>query len=452
MIFVIQEKRLFHYLPTWQVRLSIWLEKLTRELDDKGYPVKRSEDSFSEGLESLYADAGVEAPDIKTISNWCKLKNYPKGVKLDDLCMVSHLSRKWLKTDEWEHSFSNSPDEPLHDLCNAIDYFICSVQPNIKPTLFNNYEQDSFSRRYLDKIAKYWNISSIHEDNGYSLRRKIQDVSLSKLKTHGYSAIPFYLCSVVADDDITDSGLYAWYVELLCSTLIVSGNFYRKNIVFDKSFPQPYSDMPEYFGTCPNLLNVIAAFLFQSREEATIWFKDERIHSSFDEVKDDETLLKWIISGNNLLQKELEKSGSNYADIISIFHTNNIATNFFPAVLKPQIYIFEDHHHFIEPVCNESYDSIIFYLSPKTPTSATKVEKVVNGGEVRLVACQFRNDLGLQQSPWKYAANGNYNPDQYSWGYGGDGVRNLAYTLLYELFNSKNFRVKRNIEPVLISV
>jgi len=439
-----QERKSVQYLPSWRVRQSIWLEKLSLELEDKGYLVNRSEDSFSEGLESLYKDADAEAPDMETFSNWFKLKIYPKGTNLDNLCKVSILSRKWLKTDAWEQSLSDSMHESLHTLCNAIDYFICSVQPNIKPTLFKKDEQYSFSTRCLARIAGYWNISSIYDDEGHSLRRKIQDVSLSKLKTHGYSAIPFYLCSVVADEDVSDSENFDWYIDLLSSTLIVYANLYRKNIEFDKSYPEPYSDIPEYFGTCPNLLGTIAKFLFQSREEAINWFKDERIHCSFDEIKDGETLLKWIVSGDALLKKELEKLGSNYDEIKSIFHTNNILAKFLPEVLKLKINNSE-YQSFKETVNKESYDSFVFYLTPKTSNSVTKVEKVVNGGEIRLVSCQFPNDLGPEEISWKYATNGINTPDQYSWGYGGDGVRNLAYTLLFELFNSKNSRVERNI-------
>lgn len=415
-----QEIKSVRYLPSWRIRQSIWLEKLKLELEDKGYLVKRSEDSFSDGLESLYKDADVEAPDIETFSNWFKLKIYPKGEKLDHLCKVSLLSRKWLKTDAWEQSLSDSMHESLHTLCNAIDYFICSAQPNIKPTLFNKNEQDSFSIRCLDKIAKNWNISSVNEDHGGSLRKKVQDVSLSKLQTHGNSAIPFYLSCIAVNDDISEDECFDWYLDLLCSTLIISANLYRKNICFDSFYQYEDPDMAEYMGTCPNLLSAIGMFLLKPASKAESLFKDAEGYGNFDELLNSEFLLKMIMSGNKKLQEKIYNLGTNYEQVISTFQSYGITKIFLPELRKDQIN-FNKYLPFIEPRNLESNDLIIFNLAPRTSDKPPRIEKIVKNLPPSSIFCRLKGK----------------EADQISWGYGGDGVKNLAYTLLYELFNNK---------------
>lgn len=410
------QRRSVQYLPSWKLRQSIWVEKLAPKLEGKAFKVERSEDSFYEGIESLYKGGGVEFPDIKTISNWFKLKNYPRGEELDNLCKVSLLSRKWLKTDQWEHSLSDSPHESLHDLCNAIDYFICSVQPNIQPTLFKKNEQDTFSKRCLTKIGNHWNISSVNEDHGFSLRKTVQDVSLSKLKTHGSSAIPFYLSCVAVNEDISENECLDWYIDLLCSTLIISANLYRQNISFD--FLDP--DMPEYFGTCPNLLSAIGMFLLQPSSKAEGLFKDAESYGYFDEVQDCEILLKSIISGNMRLQEKFDNLGVSYGQVISTFHNYGITTIFLPEVRKDLINI-NKNLLFIEPKNLENSDFVVFNLFPKTSTNAIRIDKIVNNLPPSAVFCKLKGD----------------EPDRVSWGYGGHGVRNLAHTILYELFNNK---------------
>lgn len=403
-----ENRKAVQYLPSWEIRHSIWLKNLMLELQDRGF----SRDKMFDGVEKLHMDAGHPVPDAKTISNWIKKVNLPGGDKLGYLCNVSPSSKRWLKTD--------FDDEPLHYFLNALDYYICSIKPDIKPTLFNKDEQGNFSKLCLTKIADYWNISSVNEDHGRSLRKKVQDVSLSKLKTHGYSAMPFYLSCIAVNEDVSESECFDWYLDLLCSTLIISGNLHRQNIDFEMYYQYEDPDMTEYMGTCPNLLSAIGMFLLKPASKAEDLFKDAQGYGNFDELLNSELLLKMIMSGNMKLQEKFYNLGASYEQVISTFDSHGITTIFLPEVRKDQIN-FNKYLPFIEPRNLENNDLIIFNLDPRTSDNPPRIEKVVKNLPPSSIFCKLKGK----------------EPDQISWGYGGDGVRNLAYTLLYELFNNK---------------
>lgn len=409
------ERRAIQYLPTWEIRQAIWLKHLTLELSEKGYVGELTETDLCEGIETLHMDAGLTSPEVKTIKKWLNKSNYPKGEKLDRLLKACPSAAKWLKTDY--------SDEPLHNLLNASDYYCCSIQPNRHPTLFSTDEQKNFARGYLERVAARWEISSIIEGNESNLTSKLQDISLSKLQTHGHSAIPLYLCCIAQQKTFLERDYLDWYLDLLCSTLIVTANLYRQNFGFGLTFPLDYSDKVEFMGTCPNLLNAIGRFLLLPENDAADLYQDDSTHGGFDEILNSEKLFECIVSANEGLQRELSNLGINHQQVADVFSSGNVLPEIFvPKVHKDDIRI--SYPTAAEPVNYDAGDLITFYLLPEDSSNPRRIVKAVNGRSPELIACR---------APNKKLDN------HYSWGYGGTGVYHTAYTLIYELLNHKKY-------------
>ncbi|AFJ02567.1 hypothetical protein Q7C_1417 [Methylophaga frappieri] len=414
------ERRAIQYLPTWEIRQAIWLKHLTLELSEKGYVGEVTETDLCEGIETLHMDAGLTPPEVKTIKKWVNKSNYPKGEKLDRLLKACPSAAKWLKTDY--------SDEPLHSLLNAIDYYCCSIQPNRHPTLFSTDEQKNFARGYLERVAARWEISSIIEGNECNLVSKLQDISLSKLQTHGHSAIPLYLCCVAQQKTFLERDCLDWYIDLLCSTLIVTANLYRQNFGFGLTFPLDYSDKAEYMGTCPNLLNAIGRFLLLPENDAVELYRDDSTHGGFDEILNSEKLLQAILSGNKQLNEPLESLTVDSEQINATFRVSGASEEVFvPKVHKDHIRM---KNSLSEPISFESRDLLTFRLLPEESSNPRRIVKIINGGSPELIACR---------APKKRLDN------HYSWGYGGTGVKNAAYTLIFEVLNHRRYGVEKQI-------
>lgn len=415
------ERRAIQYLPTWEIRQAIWLKHLTLELSEKGYVGEVTETGLCEGIETLHMDAGLTSPEVKTIKKWINKSNYPKGEKLDRLFKACPSAAKWLKTDY--------SDEPLHSLLNAIDYYCCSIQPNRHPTLFSTDEQKNFARNYLERVAARWQISSIIEGNECNLASKLQDISLSKLQTHGHSAIPLYLCCVAQQKTFLERDCLDWYLDLLCSTLIVTANLYRQNFGFGLTFPLDYSDKAEFMGTCPNLLNAIGRFLLLPENDAVELYRDDSTYGGFDEILNSKKLFECIVSANEELQREFSNLGISHQHVVDVFSSGNVLPEVFvPKVHKDDIRI--SYPTAAEPVNYDADDLITFYLLPEDSSNPRRIVKAVNGRSPELIACR---------APNKKLDN------HYSWGYGGTGVKNAAYTLIFEVLNHKRYGVEKQI-------
>lgn len=407
-------------LPSWKLRLTIWHELLKIDMQSKGY-VKQDGSNIARFHDDLSTVTGIP-DDLKTFSNWVNKLHYPTAGNLDGLFKASPTSAKWLIAD--------TCSEPLHGFFNALDYFLCAFNPEVQPALFKKEDQDVFADRYLIDVGEDWCIPFVYRSDTQEAweNAPVQDVSLSMLQTHGTSAIPLYLCSLASHGLVPKERVYDWYIALLSSTLIIIGLHHRNGIDFDQ--PKSLYGNEKYIGTNPNLLATIGAFLLW-HDSTPIYEFLEASKNDFNEIADCIKLLECLLAGNVSLRDHLDKLKIEYSEINSLL-VSELSINegakieLLPRVNKNKI---SSIHPFYGPFEWESEDLIIYHLCSDEPVRVHK-ETIAPNGNKSMVLLPSRRPVRA-------------NDSHYSWGYGGTGVYNMAYTLLYDLFNHR--RSKLNI-------
>ena len=409
----------FERLPSWELRLTIWIEKLKLDMYDRGV-VDNLDSTITQFHNDISGVVGIP-DDAKTFSNWINKEHYPTENNIDDLLRASSFSGKWLKTDKCS--------ERLHCFLNALDYYLCSVIPEIQPALFKRDEQDSFAEQCLNDIGKNWRIPFSVEEQGQS---RVQDVSLSMLQTHGSSAIPFYLCSLASNGDISDDEYFNWYIDLLCSTLVISANYYRENIKIDFGYQERFTNKIEHLGTNPNLLASIGEFLLWPDLMPMLLFKNAS-YDDFNEIRDSAKLLECILLGNIGLREKLNDVNVRYSEITELVISKLSTSDKSHKMFIPRVPIdkINSIRPFPEPLGWKNVDMIVYHLYPAEPTRVEKKTITRSGHMIsELLSCRCPDKA---------------NDNHYSWGYGGTGVYNMAYTLLYDLFNHEKFEIDKYI-------
>jgi hypothetical protein len=101
---------------------------------------------------------------------------------------------------------------------------------------------------------------------------------------------------------------------------------------------------------------------------------------------------------------------------------------FIPRVHKDKI---SSVRSFFEPFDWKSDQMIVYHLYPEEPTRVEKKTITRSGHMIsELLSCRCPDKA---------------NDNHYSWGYGGRGVYNMAYTLLYDLFNHEKYEIDKYI-------
>lgn len=399
-------------LPSWELRLTIWQKQLRLDMKARNV-ITNLDDSITQFHDAISVVNGIPS-DSKTFSNWIQKKNYPQGSNLENLLDASEFSGRWLITKQL--------NEPLHRFLNSLDYCLCALNPEKNPSLFKKSERNAFADQCLTEIAMRWRIPFVSNEEEFdsSKYHQVQDVSLSMLKTHGISAIPFYLCSLATIKAVSDEDLYSWYMDLLCSTLIVIAAHHNNGI----DYSNPSSLLEKYLGTNPNLLASVGEFLLWSDATPMYSFL-EASEDDFNEISDCTQLLECILIGNLTFRNKLRELGIELKDLTVLIRSElskNGASenNLLGRCVKNKISIRSSHS---QPFTWNCDDKIVYHLCSDEPTRVSKEIWTREGYKFsRLLPCK---------SPIKS------NDNHYSWGYGGRGVYNLSYTLLYDLFNHK---------------
>lgn len=404
-------------LPTWELRLDVWFNQLKSDMHRKGV-IDNIDISKTKLHDSMLGIEGIP-DDPKTFTNWVDKSHYPEGVEdgnLKKLSSASPTSAQWLIPNI---------TSPLQTFFLALDYYFCSVNSSIQPTLFKTSKQQGLAKQTLNIIAETWNIpfATSKEDSLFD-QHLILDASLSMLKTHGYSAVPFYLSSLASNAHIPEDEVCDWYLDLLTSTLIVAANYHREKIELSYplspfSAPERFIDKSNFLGTSPNLLKIIGEFLFFEDSMPMLNFLNAR-HQDIDEINDSTKLLEGILMGSVELKKQLKNIGIEYSQITTLMQsqlktTENSYKNFIQRSNKDSINSIRDFQSSRAP---ENIEPIIYHLYPEDPI---RVEKETASNK-EIIACRYPNKA---------------NDSHYSWGYGGTGVSQMAYTLLYDLFNHR---------------
>jgi hypothetical protein len=414
-----RKKKEFEWLPTSKIRLDIWFKQLKLDLCEQGYISNLNTSLYqicksTPGLDYLPEEG-------KTLENWVRKEHYPTGNNLDRLIDVSNFSGKWLVTERVE--------DGLHRFLNALDYYLCSIRPEIQPRLFKKDEQQQFAEVCLGDIANIWKIPFVSENEEVY---RVQDVSISMLKTHDSSSIPLYLSSIASNRKVTGDESLAWYLDLLSATLVVSANYYRENIVIDFGYQTQYTEKALFLGTCPNLLSAIGKFFVILDHSVVTSFK-LAAYQGFDEISDSTQLLEEILKGNIKLRKKLSEMGTSFEQIKDLIVDVQIQAGLGSVELLPELQknkISKQREFFeYEPINHN--DEIIYDLYPEGDEPTRLIKTVIRNGrrmKPEFIACRHPD-----------RANDNH----YSWGYAGTGVQFMAYTILYDFCNHKRFKYEK---------
>lgn len=404
-------------LPTWKLRLTLWYQALKLDMRGRNITGKKS-DNKEFFYNSIFSVDGIPE-DKDTFDNWVNKRNYPTSVNLLRLERASPLSVIWLKTEQSQDS--------VHSFCNSLDYYLCSVNSGIKPTLFKLDEQEKFAHKCLTEIAERWKIPFLSEAGKKSWERVggVQDISLSMLNTHGRSAIPFYLCSLAANGLIFDENILDWYLDLLCSTLIFSAKLWRilpntPHFFHVNDYRKSFVHTEELIGTNPNLLRLIGNFLCLP-EGIALGVYSTSHDLMISEVEDRAKLLEILLEGNIRLRKQLNELGVTYNEVKNLFSQKQFCPEIeFESIGYPETF---------SKLTSYQVKSLILYHL--YPGESNRLEREIytehRNGARTIISCRDETRA---------------NDSHYSWGYAGTSVYNMAYTLLYDLFNYGKPRIK----------
>jgi len=442
-----RKSKLFKNLPTWKIRLTIWFEQLKKDLTSRGV----LENSPKIGLTAIFHaayDDGRFIPSVQnTFENWPRKRNYPQKENLTGLLLLSVGSGSWLqpvvdfcveeellnckgkqksdsnargailKTLDEQAVFNIDTEKvifkifPEQALLNSIDYYICSLDERITPSLFSHDEQNKFASCYLIHILNKWEQKNVSYDIGYSL-----------LKTHERSAVPLYLCSLASNSVLIEGEVYSWYLDLLCSVLIVVAEFQLEKIDSKEAVEnhEKYS-----LGTQSNLLSALIKFLLNNDSLPLLSFLTAR-HDCFNEISDPTSLIEHIMLGDTQLRAKLCLLGSDYSELTSLlsFKTSEFIEKggkLLPLQKRTVINLPTSN---VASHTNIAGGKVIYHLRFGQPI-------IVIRDDV-LVGCK---------------APDKTEDSQYSYSYGGESVYKMAYTLLFDLFNIDNYSVIK-VEPI----
>lgn len=441
-----RKSKLFKNLPTWKIRLTIWYEQLKQDLISRGM----LENSPKIGLTAIFNaayDDGLFIPSVQnTFENWPRKRNYPQKENLTGLLLLSVRSASWLqpvvdfcveeellnrkgkqkadsnargailKTLDEQAVFNIDAEKvifklfPEQALLNSIDYYICSLDERITPSLFSHDEQNKFSSCYLVHILNKWEQKNVSHDVAYSL-----------LQTHERSAVPLYLCSLASNSVLSEDEVYSWYLDLLCSVLIVVAEFQ-----LEKTDAKEAAESHKKYslGTQSDLLSALIKFLLNNDSLPFLSFLTAR-HDCFNEISDPSSLIEHILLGDAQLRAKLCLLGSDYSEFTTLlsFKTSEFIEKggkLLPLQKRTVINLPTSN---VASHINIAGGKLIYHLRFGQPI-------IVIRDDV-LVACK---------------APDKTEDSQYSYSYGGESVYKMAYTLLFDLFNIDNYSVIK-VEP-----
>ena len=272
--------------------------------------------------------------------------------------------------------------------------------------------------------------------NGMSLNLETA-ASASLIRTHGFSALPYYLLSCADRKKFeSNSELKQWAYDLVVSSLLLCSladlKYSMPNEMFGRESIRPEINL---LGTLPSNVRTIINLFIYPFQKTLIWdYEDGLVHGIVDVSKVSELILR----GYALVYEDLSEFGVNKADIQNYLRISDYGGQYGKSHLSQTL-------PGIRQMISSYKERKKNHTLRRTKPDSTKYLLTNRFGIATLYRARTSVTLlAVSDSEYMKPADSGH----YSWGYYGTGCINLARTILEDYFTHED--VNRDHELVFI--